>query len=331
MSLVYRQPLALLWSIPGAVLIGPALSHLSLAEVTGAYYATGLLMLALGLSGWVGRAMRALPMPIVMGMVAGVFLRFGVGWIEALGEDAIVAGAMTLGYFATAAWPAAARRLPPVIAALAVGILAIWATSAMAPVVLPSLLAEPVPILPAFSWQAMVELVVPLAITVLVVQNGQGDAILQAAGHRPPVNAIAAACGLGSLIVAPFGGVSTCLTGPVNAVLASEGAPERQYPAGVALGLLAIAFGLLAPFFTALMLAAPPAFVATLAGIAMLRVLQRAFQVAFERRFTLGSLVAFLFSASSLSILNIGAPFWGLVFGFAVSWALERDDFRAKH
>jgi len=44
---------------PGAVLVGPALGHLSYAEVIGAYVATGILMLALGLSGWVRRAMEA--------------------------------------------------------------------------------------------------------------------------------------------------------------------------------------------------------------------------------------------------------------------------------
>src|SRR5438309_6824874 len=77
-SLAYRQPLVFLWSIPGAVLVGPALTHLSLPEVIGAFHVTGLLLLFLGLSGWVRRAMEAIPMPIVMAMVAGVFLRFGI-------------------------------------------------------------------------------------------------------------------------------------------------------------------------------------------------------------------------------------------------------------
>ena len=77
LSLAYRQPLVFFWTIPGTVLVGPALSHLSFPEVIGAFLATGVLMLVLGLSGWVRRAMDVLPMPIVMAMVAGVFLRFG--------------------------------------------------------------------------------------------------------------------------------------------------------------------------------------------------------------------------------------------------------------
>ena len=39
--LAYRQPLVFFWTIPGAVLVGPALGHLSFAEVIGAYLEIG--------------------------------------------------------------------------------------------------------------------------------------------------------------------------------------------------------------------------------------------------------------------------------------------------
>src|SRR5574337_783435 len=47
----YKSPLGFAWTIPGTVLVGPALQHLSFAEVIGAFYATSLLILVLGLSG----------------------------------------------------------------------------------------------------------------------------------------------------------------------------------------------------------------------------------------------------------------------------------------
>src|SRR5437879_7316789 len=81
---LYRQPLVFFWTIPGAVLVGPALVHLSYAEVIGAFIATGILMLALRLSGWARRALEAVPMRSVMGMVAGVFLRFGLDLVLAV-------------------------------------------------------------------------------------------------------------------------------------------------------------------------------------------------------------------------------------------------------
>lgn len=90
----------------------------------------------------------------------------------------------------------------------------------------------------------------------------------------------------------------------------------RHDSAAMVTGLLAIGFGLLAPAFTGLMLA-------------MLRVLQ-ASVIASKERFTLGALVSFLVTVTDLAMLNIGAAFWDLIAGFAVSWLLRRHDFAAR-
>ena len=212
----YRQPLVFFWTIPGAVLVGQALGHLSFPEVIGAYIATGILMLALGFSGWVRRAMEAVPMPIVMGMVAGVFLRFGLDLVFAIRDDFWIAAPMTAAFFVLAASGRLSRLVPPLIGALAVGAAMIAALGRFDTAGQAFALAWPNLYAPDFSWRAVVELVVPLAITVLVVQNGQGITVLRAAGHAPPVNAIAAACGAGAIVTAFVGSVPTCLTGPVH-------------------------------------------------------------------------------------------------------------------
>ena len=324
---LYRQPLAFFWTIPGTVLVGPALAHLRWPEVVGAFFATGLLILVLGLTGWVRRAMGLVPMPIVMGMVAGVFLRFGTDLVRALVTDVGIAAPMVAVFLVLSAWRAGGRRVPPILGALVVGVLAVAVSGQFHPGPANGpWIALPVLQVPQWSAQAMVELVVPLAITVLVVQNGQGIAVLRAARHDPPVNVITVACGFFSLLAAGVGAVSTCLTGPTNALLVASGERDRHYVAGVCCGLLAIVFGLLAPAFTQLMLSAPTAFVAVLAGLAMLRVLEGAFVTAFRTRCTLGALVTFLVTVTDITILNIGAAFWGLVAGLVVSFLLERQD-----
>ncbi len=326
----YRQPLVFFWTIPGAVLVGPALEHLTFPEVIGAFVATGVLMLVLGLSGWVRRAMEAVPMPIVMGMVAGVFLRFGLDLVYAIRDDFWIAAPMAAAFLALSASARLGRVMPPLIGAMIVGGVLVAALGRFDPAGAEGWgLVRPNLYVPAFSWQAMLELVVPLAITVLVVQNGQGIAVLRAAGHSPPINAVTAACGAGSIVTAFVGTVSTCLTGPVNAIISASGDPRRHYTAGILVGILALGFGLASPVFVGLMLATPKAFIAALAGLAMLRVLQTAFTISFRERFTLGALVTFLVTVADVAIFNIGAPFWGLVFGFAASWLLERGDFRA--
>ncbi len=331
MCCIYRQPLVFLWSIPGIVLVGPALEHMSFAEVLGAYYAAGAAMVILGLSGWVRQIMNAIPLPIVMGMVAGVFLQFGLDWIKAFTTAPVIAISMTTAFFATTAIPAINNRVPPLIVAIAIGALCV-ASFGDGPDMaeMSFMLATPVFQVPAFSWQAILELVVPLMITVLAAQNSQGITVLTVAGHRPPINTITLVCGIGSVVTATVGTVSTCLTGPLNAILSGGGtAREGQYTAALIACIGAILFGLFAPFFTSLMLATPIEFLATLAGIALLNVLRGAFTAAFRGDFAMGGLIAFMVTVSDISLFNIGSPFWGLMFGFATSWILERHDFEA--
>jgi benzoate membrane transport protein len=319
-SLYYRQPLVILWTIPGIVLVGQALTHLSLAEIVGAYLATGLLMLVLGATGVVRRIMGAIPMPVVMGMVAGVFVQFGIDWVNAFKSAFSITFPMTMVFLVLLAMPRVARFLPPMIAALIAGILATILTGQVVPTSGAALsLAPPQMVAPVLSWAAIAELTLPLAITVLAAQNGQGFAILTQAGHRPPVDPITVGCGAGSLLTASFGTVSSCLAGPVSAILV-QGTPRgKQFASAVILGLLAVLFGLSAPILARLSLAAPPALIASLAGLAMLRILQSAFTTAFKGPYAFGALIAFVVTFAGLPILNIGAPFWGLVFGYAAA------------
>lgn len=328
-SWIYRQPLGFFWTIPGTVVVGGSLGDLTWPEVIGAFIVSGILILLLGLTGWVRPVMAALPMPIVLAMVAGVFLHFGVELVLAVGADPGIAVPMVVVFVILSAGGRLGRWMPATLGALLVGAAATALSGRFDPdPSISGVFARPVFTAPVWSWPAMVELVVPLVITVLVVQNGQGVAVLRAAGHHPPINAATIACGIWSLASSCVGAVSTCLTGPTNALLTGSGARSRQYTAGIVCGLLAVVFGMFAPVFVRLMLAMPAAFVATLGGLALLRALQGSFTGAFAGRYTMGALVALLVTVADVKLLNIGAPFWGLVAGLAVSWLLERQDWR---
>ena len=327
--ILYRTPLVFFWTIPGTVLVGESLTHLAFEEVVGAYILTGVLMLVIGLTGWVRQVMNLVPLPIVMAMVAGVFLQFGLDLVLALHNGFFIAAPMVTTFLVLSIFSRLGRILPPLIGSLIFGILAVTlfgdineGFSLETSTTLPALVT------PRFSISAAFELVIPLAITVIIVQNGQGVAILKSARHDPPVNAITSACGGVSILAAAVGTVSTCLTGPTNALISSTGERNRQYTSGLFIAMLGLLFGLFSGLFTQLMLATPAAFIATLAGLAMLRVLQNSMMTAFEGKCTLGALVTFLVTLTNIPLLNLGAPFWGLLFGCAVSWLLERQDYQ---
>lgn len=325
-SVAYRQPLGFFWTIPGTVVVGTSLRHLPWSDVLGAFIVTAVLILLLGLTGWVGKVMRLLPMPIVMAMVAGVFLSFGLGLVDSIQSAPWVALPMVLTFVALSIPGPLGRFLPPVLGTLVVGVAAVLLTGSLRSEIAPGF-AQPVLQMPTFSLAALTELVLPLAITVIVVQNGQGVAVLSSAGHRPPVNVVTVLCGIVSLPAAALGAVSTCLTGPTNALLVASGERRRQYAAAVTCGVLAMVVGLAAPTLVTFMLAMPPAWIAVLGGVAMLKALQGAFVAAFAARHTLGALVAFLVTVADLTVFGIGGAFWGVVTGYLITRILEPGDF----
>ena len=264
-------------------------------------------------------------MPIIMAMVAGVFLQFGLGLIDAVWTSLTVAVPMAVAFVAVGAVPRLARVIPPILAAMLVGIVAVILSGGLSRGVLDDgLVAAPLFQAPEFTLRAITELVVPLAITVLVVQNGQGVAVLRARGHHPPVSACATASGVWSLLVASVGAVSTCLTGPTNALIVSSGDRDRHYAAAIANGALALVVGVFSPAFVGLILGTPAAFIAALGGLAMLAPLQGAFVTAFRTDRALGPLICFLVTVADVSLMGISAPFWGIVLGMAVTALLER-------
>lgn len=328
-SWLYRMPLAFYWTIPGTVVVGTALTHRRWSEILGVFLVSGLVMLGLGLTGRVRTAMAWLPMPIVMAMVAGVFLRFGLGLVTSLNELPSVAVPMAAAYLLLASAPRVGHVVPPVLGALLVGTVAVALGGGMPSLTGSQWLVQPVVRAPELTAGSLLELVVPLVITVLVVQNGQGLAVLSAAGHPPPMNVVTVACGGMSLLSSVVGAISTCLTGPTNALLVESGERRRQYVGALVNGVLALAFGLLAPVSVRLMLGMPAAFVAALAGLAMLPALRGAFVTAFSGRFGFGSLACFLVTVAGIAVLGISSAFWGLVAGIAVSWFMDRADLRA--
>ena len=332
LTLCYRQPLLAAISIPGGVLAGTALTHLSFSEVIGAYLLTGLLITALAATGTVKKVMDWLPKPITMAMVAAVLLPFGTGIVTAFKETLLLSTATLSGFLAVSLVPRLAQKFPPVLAAILGGLLTTSVLGEANWQVLSLEIAHPILFSPVFTIAAAVELILPLALTVIAVQNAQGIAILTAMEYQPPVNAVTFMSGLGSILVGLFGSQSACLAGPMTGIVTNPrvGPKEARYAAAVVTGLLWMLFGLFAPMATALSRILPSALIQLLAGLAVLEVLARCFHAAFGERFRLGALFTFIITLSGIRLFNIGAPFWGLIGGTAISGILEQADFQSS-
>jgi benzoate membrane transport protein len=324
-SVVYRQPLALAWTIPGVVLLGPALRNLSFEEVVGAYLVTGVVLVVLGVTGWARRAMAVIPMPIIMGMVAGIFLPFVIAVVTSFVVTPLLVAAMAVTFFAVTAVPRLVTVVPPVLAALIVGVVVVLLGPEPGLDEVPIAIGTLVFVAPAWSWPAMLELVVPLTLTVVAMQNTQGFAILRANRFEPPEDRLTVACGGGTILSGVFGAVPICVTGPTTGILNTSGPRERRWVGGVVFGILFALFGVFSPTATALALALPATFIVVLGGLALVPVLADALAGAFRDRLApISTVTALVVTASEVTLLRVGAAFWGLVAGMVIWLVIER-------
>ena len=321
LSYLYRQPLAMAWTMPGAALLGSSLGHLTFSEAVGAFLVSGLLMVLLGISGLARWLMEKFPSNVVMAMVAGVFLPFGLNLITGFANTPLISGVAIFSFVVTSVFSRIGRYTPPMLSALVSGIIAA-ALVGKGPVIPDEMpwLAEPTIITPIFSIDAMIELVAPLVISVIAVQNMQGVSVLKTVGYNAPINVLTVVCGYGSLLMGMFGCVPTCITGPANAILVSSGKKGTHYLGAMLFGFLFALVGLFSPLLIETATSMPRDFILVLGGLAMLPVLTSAFSSAFSferssRLSDFAAIITFLVTVSDISIFNIASPFWGLVFG----------------
>ena len=318
LSYLSRVPVVLAWSTPGAALI--AASHgVTMAEGVGAFVVAGLLVMATGAIGPLGRLVARIPDGIAAGMLAGVLLPFclkGATAAQSLGAPALAMVAVFL----------AIRLRNPALAvlgALATGVaLAYGLGQAQLPPLslpLPQLTLIP----PAFRLDVLLGLAVPLYLVTMASQNLPGFATLRAAGYTPPVRPALLTTGALSAVTGLFGAHTVSMAAITAAIcLGDDVHPDRaqRWKVGLAYSAVWLALALLSPVIIPLLKSLPPEVMALLVGLALLAPLTGALTTAFtppETRFP--ATITLAVTASGVAAFGIGAAFWGLMAGLGVA------------
>jgi benzoate membrane transport protein len=312
------------WSTPGAALLATSLQGLSLSVAVGAFLVCALLITVSGVTGLFERLMNKVPLSLASALLGGVLLHFGLQLFTGLATDAPLVLPMIVAYLLCRRW------LPryAVLVALATGVAAAAVTDQLHTARLHLALAEPVFVRPEFTWQAVVGVAVPLFVVTMSSQNIPGTAAIRAAGYTVPISRIITVTGATTLVLAPFGAFALNLAAITAAIcLGEEAHPDagRRYVAGVSAGVLYIVIGVFGATVAALLVAFPATLVLAIAGLGLLGTIGGAMQTMIadaERREA--SLITFLFAASGITLLGIGAPFWALVAGTATLLLLRR-------
>jgi benzoate membrane transport protein len=328
LSLVYRQPLPINWSLPGLLYLGSLAGHFSFPQLVGANVMAGVLIIVIGLLRIGPRLVALLPLPIAMGMFAGSILGNLSGLVSATVDDTVVAGATVAGYVLGRL--IRNRSVPPVGIAALTGALAIAFTQRLIPASIEW--TPPVLLVPqaTFSWSALIGISLPLVVFSVVLGNVQGLGYLRAQGYRVPINVVTLVVGGQSLINAIFGGHQALLGRSGVAILAAPEAGQvgGRYWGSVVAGALLVPVAFAAAPLAALLPRVPPSYLSALAGLAILTSFQEAILNGFGGRLRFGATVAFLVAATPFSIGGIPSAFWSLLAGLIASHLIERSELR---
>ncbi|GAA0966661.1 benzoate/H(+) symporter BenE family transporter [Acrocarpospora macrocephala] len=323
LGLRYRMPISIAWSTPGAALLaatGPVPGGFPAA--VGAFLVCAALIVLAGLSPWLARAIAAIPRPIAGAMLAGVILNLCTAPVRAVVDIPLLAIPVVL------TWAILQRyrrqwAVPGALVAAVIGIVA-HGPGLSGVALRPSIELTA----PALNLSVVVSIAIPLFLVTMAAQNVPGMAVMATYGYTPPLLPVLVTTGLASAAAAPFGGHALNLAAITAALTAGPDThpdPRRRWIATVALGAGQLTLGLGAGLAMALVLLSPPVLVIAVAGLALLPALGSSLASAVtEPDGREAAVVTFVVTASGMTILSIGAAFWGLVAGALTALLLHR-------
>lgn len=320
LTLWYRVPVLTAWSTPGAALLVTGLQGLTLNEAIGVFIVTNALIVLCGITGLFARLMRIIPHSLAAAMLAGILLRFGLQAFASLDGQFTLCGSMLLVWLAT---KAVAPRYA-VIAAMIIGIVIVIAQGDVVTtdVVTTDVVFKPVLptyITPDFSFAHSLSVALPLFLVTMASQNAPGIAAMKAAGYSAPVSPLIVFTGLLALVFSPFGVYSVGIAAITAAICQSpEAHPDKdqRWLAAAGAGIFYLLAGLFGSAITGMMAALPVSWIQMLAGLALLSTISGSlYQALHNERERDAAVVAFLVTASGLTLVGIGSAFWGLIAG----------------
>ncbi|MCH7551456.1 MAG: benzoate/H(+) symporter BenE family transporter, partial [Proteobacteria bacterium] len=326
LSLYYRLPIPITWTIPGLIYLGTLSGQFTFPEIVGANLMAGVAIVILGVFGIGERIMAWLPLPIVMGMFGGSILVYVTRMVAASVEDVLVAG-VTLASYLIGRF-IADPRVPPMGLAVVIGGIAVFAfgdtTTEVVSWSLPDLTLPGMD----FSFPAFIAVTLPMIVLAMGLGNVQGLGFLLSQDYKVPITAITVVAGLNSIVNTVLGGHPATVARTGAAILAGPdaGPKEKRYWANIIASSLTVSIALGAGTLTSLLAVLPRTFVITLAGLAILSSLQSAFETAFGGKLKFGALAALAVAATPFSVFGITSAFWSVLAGIAASFMAERRE-----
>lgn len=318
LTLRYKQPILIAWSTPGAALLVTSLPGVPMGEAIGAFLFCSALLTLAGVTGLFQKIMDFVPQSLAAALLAAVLLRFGLDAFAAMEDNVLLVGVMVAVYLAAKLY--SPRYVIPLT--FLAGIVVAFLMGEMGSIPADFALTMPVFTMPSFSLPTLIGVGVPLFIVTMASQNVPGIAALRTHGYDVPASPLIGWSGVTGLILAPFGGFAFNLAAITAALCMSPEVhpdPKKRHFAVYWAALFYCLAGLFGATLTALFIAFPTSLILAIAGLALLSTIANSLETALRSEAERDAAIfTFIVTASGVTLLSIGAPFWGLVIGMIV-------------
>lgn len=311
-----RVPVMIAFSAPGAAILATLQpGAFSLAQATGAFMVSGGFVAIVGYSGVFERLMNRVPISVVSALLGAVLARFVlIGFADAATAPGVIV--ITTVTFMVL------RRVAPrfaVIGVVVVGVVTSVLAGSLRTEELQFALARPIYTAPSFTFSALVAIALPMFIVTMAGQNLPGVAALRSSKYEVPISKIVGGTGVGTVLLAPFGGYSLNLSA-VSAAICMEPAahedPARRYTAAIANGCFYLVAGLFGTSITGALRAFPIELVHIVASLALLPAIANALANAVRDELHRdAAMFTFVVTLSGVTVAKIGSPLWGALTG----------------
>ena len=331
---IYKTPVAVSWSTPGAAfLISTSLLPGGYAAALGAIIMCSCLILLTGLIPSMAKAAASIPRPIANALLAGVLFKLCLAPASGFSEAPYLILPIVLAWVAGLMY----HKLAAVPCAMIAFVIVFVMSSGGADyssLRTNSLISQFDGIMPIFSFQGFISIALPLYFVTMAGQNIPGFTVLELNKFKVDRPRLLQATGVGSLVIAPFGGVPVNMSAITAAMMCGEDAardPARRYWAAIVSGGAYLILAFCAPMIVAIAAMTPSILIATVAGLALVPAFVSALSAGFQGQDNLEApAMTFLVVASGMSFIGISSAFWGIVIGLFV-WGLKALRGKIKH
>ncbi|MBT1159147.1 benzoate/H(+) symporter BenE family transporter [Aminobacter anthyllidis] len=311
-----KMPVISAWSTPGAALIA-ASSGFTINEAVGAFLVAGVLLVLTGLIKPLTQLISRIPASVASGMLAGIVVTFAINAAKAVPSDPWLILPLIGAFFLV-------RLYNPALSVLVVlvgGGLAAFLTGRVGALPVPELSTLTL-IAPEFTLTATIGLALPLYLVTMASQNLSGLAVLRAAGYNPEPGPLIGVTGLFSVLSAPFGASTTNLAAISAAICTGPDVHpdmKERWKTGPFYAVAYVIFAAFGASLVAVFAVLPPSLIVLVAGLGLVSSLANALAIALkDEHHRMAATIAFVVTASGLTLLGVGSAFWGLVAGLVV-------------